>query len=320
MASRAQELFEQIKAGNVSDQLAFLHKLATGTAEEEYLEFKNGTYLENVKKHWSQALSGFANTEGGLLIFGIKAHKADNGSGVLIDTSNGADMVANPDELVQTLKDNRINSTVDAVPGVQYFTVKETSGKGFVVVLIPEGPHKPYRAEVCEPKKYYWQRVGDSFIDISHSMLRSLFYPRITSNLDVAIKIEQDGKTYRFISFVRNIGIATASNLAVHVEFDRKLEIRCYDPFMVGTEAIGACPWGSAKRFITTTPLHSGDRMRMFIAEFNAEGEATGAGIKMRLGLYLMDQEPVLFHHMFSWHEVSWGDASLERCEIFPNW
>src|SRR5262249_54744851 len=85
-----------------------------------------------------------------------------------------------------------------------------------------------------EPRDNYFQRVRDSFVVISHSFLRSLFYPRAAPKLYIEATIEsgldhnrsiRDATTNRICStaFVRgnlvlcNTGSATARNIFVRI-------------------------------------------------------------------------------------------------------
>ena len=63
--SRALDFFQQVK----TEGLPFLKTLINShppTFETDWLDFKGGERLDDrsVKKIWSEALSGFANTEG----------------------------------------------------------------------------------------------------------------------------------------------------------------------------------------------------------------------------------------------------------------
>ena len=74
LQSRAAQLYQEI-VGH-SDPAAFLCQLVDQhKAENDFLEFKGAGTIgdKDIRKHWSQALSGFANTEGGVLIWGIRA-------------------------------------------------------------------------------------------------------------------------------------------------------------------------------------------------------------------------------------------------------
>ena len=226
MATRASELFDRLLASPIE---TIGQMVQEQERETEYLEFKGGTKLnpKELKRYWSQALSGFANTEGGLLIWGVDARKTKSADDpdVEIEAARELDYVPKPFELAEILERKRLNATADPVGGVQIKAFDAGSGPGFVACYIPEGKHKPYRASLDETQNYY-QRVRDSFIVISHSFLRSLFYPHFTPNVsvEVTVKGEADysgaGKSRASIRGeirLHNEGTATARNVELKI-------------------------------------------------------------------------------------------------------
>ena len=134
----------------------------------------------SVKKIWSEALSGFANTEGGVLVWGIDARK-DSDTGV--DRASDLSLVKNPEGFVSRLKELHSQSTDPPISGVDFwFAEDDTSpGFGFVACYVPESKFKPHRAEAAE--RNYYIRAGDSFHVASVSLLRNLFFPEYHSHL-----------------------------------------------------------------------------------------------------------------------------------------
>src|SRR5438552_3985837 len=83
-SSLAREFFNAISQdANPYLKLAALVASQPPTFETEWLDFKGADRLddEGIKEIWSKALSGFANSGGGVLIFGIDARK-DQSSGI----------------------------------------------------------------------------------------------------------------------------------------------------------------------------------------------------------------------------------------------
>ncbi len=217
--SRAEQFYQQI-IGN-ANPLAYLGGLVDHRkAEDEFLEFKGGGKIadKDAKQYWSQALSGFANTEGGVLIWGVRAARIQSPTDPsrTVDAASELDLVRNSATFLQMLKDVRLEATVNPVQGVEYMAYDggEGTGAGFVVCLIREGHNKPYRAAL-DPAKQYYQRIGDSFAVIPHAMLRSLFFPDRSPALAVDAMVEHVEKTAKFSLSLINIGNATAKELYV---------------------------------------------------------------------------------------------------------
>jgi Putative DNA-binding domain len=189
MSSQAFELFKRLEASPIDE---INRMLKEQERETEYLEFKGGSRLnpKEIKRYWSQALSGFANTEGGVLVWGVDARKTPSADHpeVEIEAACGLDYVAKPFELADTLDRKRLDATADPVGGVQIRAIDAAAGQGFVICYIPEGKHKPYRASLDETQNYF-HRVRDSFVVISHSFLRSLFFPQTGPSLNIEATI-----------------------------------------------------------------------------------------------------------------------------------
>jgi hypothetical protein len=227
MASRAEAFFEQLKTcADGAARVAFIHKLVNDkTLESEYLDFKNGIIQNNeddLKKQWSKALSGYANTGGGVLIFGVDARKKH---GSKLECQSIA-AVARPDELLQRLRDFHLAATDEVVRGADHLAIRQSDGTGFVVSLVPEGNRKPYRAMLDGSNGgTYYQRTSDNFIPIPHAMLRSLFYPRLQPDLVLKIKVAYPtAGELHLVGAVENNGAATATNAILKMGVDRKVE------------------------------------------------------------------------------------------------
>lgn len=213
--SRALDFFQQAKSGGVQ----FLKALVGSTPptfETDWLDFKGGAKLtdNDAKKIWSEALSGFANTEGGMLVWGIDARK-DPSTG--IDCASALSLVNKPSTFVSRLKELQSQSNDPPVSGVDYWFSDDDQIKdaGFVVCYVPESKHKPHRAESAG--RNYYIRAGDSFHIPSVSLLKNLFFPEYHSHLWPELKASFDKDTVQIDGFLHNSGIATAKNVVVFV-------------------------------------------------------------------------------------------------------
>lgn len=182
--STARVFYERVIAGGTP----FLESLVVEqTPETEWLDFKSADQLapETIKATWSRALCGFANNQGGVLIWGIDA-RFDPISKV--DAACSVVPVQDPRALRSRISQLHPTATEPPLAGVESkeFFLSSDSGPGFVVSYIPESDIKPHRAELM-PGNPYLMRIGDSFKPISVSVLRSLFFPRTNSRLEVEV-------------------------------------------------------------------------------------------------------------------------------------
>src|SRR5438309_5007606 len=170
--SQAKNFFDQIFAS--PEPARFLRSLISSsppTFETEWLDFKGAEKLSDpdLKKAWSEALSGFANTQGGVLIFGIDARLDGE---TKIDAACGESLVADISACATRLQQLHGQATEPPVLGVEIRPVAadEKSPVGFVVCYIPESVYRPHRAE--HARRNYFIRAGDDFVVPSVSLLR----------------------------------------------------------------------------------------------------------------------------------------------------
>src|SRR5207249_4530132 len=110
--STARQFFDQLVAGGASTIEALV---PAATHETEWRDFKSGEYLKDDKETWSEAVCGFANNQGGVLVWGIDARK-DKATG--IDAASDVKPVQNPAALRSRLLELLRTAAEPPVPGV----------------------------------------------------------------------------------------------------------------------------------------------------------------------------------------------------------
>jgi len=273
MASRARQFFEQITG--YTNPPEFLKRLvATRRPENEFLDFKSGKAQEkDAKRLWSEALSGFANTEGGVVVWGIDARReaSPDDPSVKLDTACGFLYVEKPTSFAQILKDWQLEATEEAPGGVEIVPYpSEPDGSGFIVCYVPEGRQKPYRASRAQDRQYYI-RIGSSFTVIPHALLRTLFYPQFTPSFGVVVELvystgHGQHPAIEFRGSLVNTGLATAEGMRVVIKASRP-EVQ------LGTgwhwQAYAAKDGRLTMR--STQPLHPSDSMWLFSAQWHSD-------------------------------------------------
>jgi hypothetical protein len=187
--SLARVFYEKAVAGGAT----FLRQLvAERTPENEWLDFKSADHLDDneLKVTWSRALCGFANNEGGVLVWGIDA-RFDKATKV--DVACDVKLAPSPCALRDRLRQLHPTATDPSLTGVESTAVFDTGndGPGFVISFVPESDVKPHRAEYMEGKPYML-RIGDTFKNPSPSILRNLFFPRSHARLGVSVVPDWD--------------------------------------------------------------------------------------------------------------------------------
>jgi len=317
--SIAKDLFKQIISHDgAADSVSYLRAMVNSnppTVETEFLDFKGASVKGNpipdsdVKKTWSEALAGFANTSGGVLIWGIDAREAP---GTKVDHASGFGLCLDPNGLRSRLQQLHHQSTDPPIPGVKIETFPDhaENGQGFVVCYIPESDYKPHR---CETSGKRWvMRVGDSFVDIPVPVLRSLFFPQRRSYLS----LRATPKTYNnshptgntasstvFSFFLHNEGPATANDLVI---IFKEIEGVKYS---APTGHYAKTPMGWRLRY--PEPVHPGTMIKICDAGISFKTYPHGSGIRVEptemtfgVQLFATDQVPQLCKLYFTAQEV----------------
>ncbi|MDO9515973.1 MAG: ATP-binding protein [Syntrophales bacterium] len=216
--SHALDFFNKVNA----DGITFLKGLINSdppSFETDWLDFKGAEQLKDkdVKRIWSEALAGFANTEGGVLVWGIDARPDPD---TKIDCASGLSLVKKPATFVSRLKELHSQSTDPPIPGVDYwFAIDDGADDcGFAVSYVPESNFKPHRAEAAG--RNYYIRAGDSFHVPSVSLLRNLFFPEYHSHLWPELRAFHNKDTVFIDGYLYNSGIATAKNVVLSIGYE----------------------------------------------------------------------------------------------------
>lgn len=170
------ELFDQL----VSDGEAGIDRIISErTLETVQLDFKtkrtptNGRFEDEDKKVYGKALSAFANSSGGLLIWGVDARKGPDG----VDCAQAPGVPISDIEQFQVeairfsgdlLMPRHDGIVIASIPSAQ------ASGSGYLLVQVERSERRPHR---CEAKgdKHYYKRAGDSSFAMEHYDIEDAF-------------------------------------------------------------------------------------------------------------------------------------------------
>lgn len=166
---RAEDLFEQLKGDG---EAAIDRMIADRAAEELYLDFKRSAYAgagqklhQDDRKNLARAISGFGNSEGGVLIWGVECK----------DVATDKIPIDDPKLFVSRLESAVSGCTVPVHQTVRHWPIVSAGGTtGFAVTLIPKSDVAPHQAlEPASP--YYYIRAGSNFLPTPHAVLAGMF-------------------------------------------------------------------------------------------------------------------------------------------------
>ena len=172
--SRAHELFERLRDGGC---LALEQLLADREPESLFLDFKRSpqdgalkTLAPEDNKNLSKALSGFANSSGGVVVWGVDCRRDSATGNQVAEKRPQLDAGGFHTKLQAALA----RTTIRAHPGVQvlFFDELGRSPAGYVVVYVPQSLIGPIRALVSN---HYHVRTGSDFSLVAHDVLAGMF-------------------------------------------------------------------------------------------------------------------------------------------------
>lgn len=165
----SRKLLKEFKTGGLS----YIKSLKEDKASEnEILDFKLAKSGEapletEDKANLAKALSGFANTKGGILVWGVYCAKDENGEDCVQSLKPISNVAAFKSDIQSTLS----QLTAPAVQGVEIFCILEDDSKssGYVVLHVPAST-VPVES-VFKKCKGFYERAGTSFIEMNGNRL-----------------------------------------------------------------------------------------------------------------------------------------------------
>lgn len=190
-----------------------------GQDEHLHLDFKllnHATLNSNDdKRNLARALSGFANSGGGLIVWGVDARKNEEG----VDCARELLPIANIGLLVSRLNALTGEAVDPTVTGVRHKGTPLEDGSGFAVTMIPESDTGPHMAKLGVDQ--YYKRSGDSFYKMEHYDVADMFGRRRKPNLSIIYRVAGIRADASIHLGLRNNGRASAKAPFLTFRVDR---------------------------------------------------------------------------------------------------
>lgn len=171
---RAEDLFSRFSDGGAD---AIDAMIDDRQAEELFLDFKRsadqgtGTKLhQNDRNNLAKAISGFGNSEGGVIVWGVECKNNPQAG----DVASAKHPIHNPKRFVSWLEGAISGCTVPPHPGVRHLCVASTSAEdeGYGITLVPTSYLAPHQ---CVSPPQYYMRAGSDFLPVPHAVLQGMF-------------------------------------------------------------------------------------------------------------------------------------------------
>jgi hypothetical protein len=214
------EMFNQLDAEAIKE---FIQQ---GQEEHLYLDFKTVSNANlngaDHKKNLAKAISGFANSSGGLIVWGVDARKNPRG----IDCATGLDEISPIQFFVSRLNTLTGESVSPLVDGIIHKPISIGGEKGCAVTLVPESQLGPHMAKLGEDR--YYKRSGDSFYRMEHFDLEDMFGRRQKPMLGIQMnprRCPEEDLNEELDFYLINTGRAIAKHAGIIATFDASVSI-----------------------------------------------------------------------------------------------
>lgn len=189
--------------------------------ESLYLDFKSsatddGALTKKDRANLGQNLSGFANAQGGILVWGVYSQNTD--AKQPHPKASGLRPIPNIGRFVQELNSASGQLVQRPVDGVVNHPINIEDGTGYAVTLIPASSRRPHMSMAADEKRYY-VRSGAQTLAIDHVMVEALMVattkPELRLVIDALGKEPLEMEEKRLHLAIDNIGEVSATNVAV---------------------------------------------------------------------------------------------------------
>ncbi|MGK3959906.1 helix-turn-helix domain-containing protein [Sorangium sp. So ce118] len=190
--------------------------------ESVYLDFKRAMskgadiHQDDIK-NLSKSLSGFANTGGGLLVFGIDAVPKKKG-----EPSSASSLVpvSNIRLFREAIQKRVRQCTIPPIAGIDTRAISspDDESSGILLILVPPSDGGPHRAagSTKEVNDKYYMRTADETAVMPHELLADRFSRRAPTKLQLEVEHSDKGE---LLLIVRNLGRGTARSLLLRLEW-----------------------------------------------------------------------------------------------------
>lgn len=183
--SDLRSLYDSIDLGAIRELISKRHQ------EDLHLEFKvlgnNRSFKRDDRRNLAVAVSGFANSDGGIVVWGVVAEKDDDA----VDAASREQPVENVHAGLSELQGLTGSAASPVVDGVLHKSVQAQGDAGFLVTFVPPSDRGPHMAKLGEDR--YYKRSGDSFRKMEHFDVADMFGRRVRPDLSLHTRILRAG-------------------------------------------------------------------------------------------------------------------------------
>jgi len=189
--STSDQLFDRLASLSNADAAQAIRQMI-GQAENAQLDFKqkknplSAALDADDQRHFAKAASGFANSAGGLLIWGVEAKRKGNDPEAP-DVVTSLHPIQNVDAFASHLDSLVIGATRPVATVENRAIIEDPKTKeGFCLTRVAPGDSPPYRTNLSGFHLYY-KRAGSSFYEMEPYDIRDVIFRFRYPKLDIEI-------------------------------------------------------------------------------------------------------------------------------------
>jgi hypothetical protein len=207
--------------------------------ETLHIEFKQPnkkepcSWSDRDAEYLGKSLSGYSNAEGGLLIWGIRTEKQSG-----VDVAAEITPISNLSTFhskVRSLIGGYLSSQNDTVSTIA-ISKQGAVDCGIVVVCIPKGENRPYRANAPNTHNYY-RKTSESILRMEHYEIADLFAATRSPALAVRKILRKNGysdkshQEFELSFWIINEGVIGAEQPFIWISHPPRVPISNVGPF-----------------------------------------------------------------------------------------
>lgn len=185
--------------------------------------FVDGALSRPGKKLLAKEASAFANSAGGLIVFGVDCRTVAG-----IDQADKLTPIPHLARAETTVRDAAADLLQPRHGGIRVASIPSHSNEteGFIIVDVPRSERRPHRSEATDQKQYF-KRAGSSSFPMEHYDIEDSFRRVSSPSLELevtyqlATQIGYDEFHYNMMIGIRNTGDVSAKMVSLQI-WDRR--------------------------------------------------------------------------------------------------
>jgi hypothetical protein len=192
---------------------------SAGTEESYIVEFKRKSSTSEIelakedRRLLGEALSGFANATGGLLIIGIGTRQ-DNG----IDRAASLHPISNVQAVAERYRAYANDCVSPPVDGLRVRAISNGNGSGVIVIAVPKGQARPHMSTAPSHHTYY-RRLVSSFVPMQSYEVEEMMRLKTAPKLTFVYRLQSAGSMGSNRNFVIVFGLRNESKVTAKLPY-----------------------------------------------------------------------------------------------------